>query len=375
MHRLAFFRTRLTVAALLSASSALVPSPAPAAEAETPQAPLHHRADGFQNNYVEFERKSLTELLSWRWQAARQGLPRAPSRPIPTAPPDLAFIRSNAAAGSAMQPTITWVGHATVLAQMGGVNVLTDPIFSQRASPMQWVGPQRAQPPGVAMAELPHIDAVVISHNHYDHFDEDSLRQLNRQAGGPPLFLVPLGLKAWLADISVTNVVELDWWQAHRIGHVEFVLTPAQHWSARGLTDSLHTLWGSWAVFAPDFHLFFAGDTGYSKDFRDISRHFADRQPDGGFDIALLPLGAYEPRWFMAQQHVDPMEAVRIHLDLRAKSSLGIHWGTFELSDESLDQPLVDLAVARRAMGLQDSEFFVLAIGETRKLQRRVKAQ
>ena len=216
---------------------------------------------------------------------------------------------------------------------------------------------------------------VVISHNHYDHFDEASLRALNRQLGGPPLFLVPLGLKAWLGANHIQNVVELDWWQSHRVGSVEFVLTPAQHWSGRGLTDSLQTLWGSWAVFAPDLHLFFAGDTGYSKDFRDIQRHFADRQGQRGFDIALLPVGAYQPRWFMAQQHVDPMEAVRIHLDLRARMSMGIHWGTFALSDESLDQPPADLAVARRTMGLEDHEFFVLAIGETRRLPRRDQAQ
>lgn len=362
----------MTLPALLALVAALAGGPA---TAEPAQPPAHHRGESFQNNYIEFERKGLLDLLSWRWQAARQGLPRAPVRPTPTVAPDLAFIRGNAAAGHAMQPAVTWIGHATVLAQLGGLNVLTDPIFSERASPFQWIGPRRAQPPGVALAELPHIDVVLISHNHYDHFDEASLRQLNRQPGGPPLFLVPLGLKAWLTDIHVTNVIELDWWQAHRIGRAEFVLTPVQHWSGRGLGDSLQTLWGGWAVFAPDQQLFFAGDTGYSKDFRDISRHFADRQADGGFDIALLPIGAYEPRWFMAQQHVDPKEAARIHLDLRARFSLGIHWGTFELTDESLDQPPLDLAVARRTLGLRDNEFFMLAVGETRRLPRRGEAQ
>jgi N-acyl-phosphatidylethanolamine-hydrolysing phospholipase D len=373
MHRpvsaLALLRVLVCTLAQVSAQAA-----EPAPDSPT-QPPSHHRGEGFQNNYIEFERKSLTELLSWRWQSARQGLPRAPARPTPTLRADLAFIRGNALAGATMQPAVTWIGHATVLAQLGGLNLLTDPMFSQRASPVQWAGPQRAQPPGVALTDLPHIDVVVISHNHYDHFDDDSLRAINRQAGGPPLFLVPLGLKALLGAINIRNVVELDWWQSHRVGSVEFVLTPAQHWSGRGLIDSLQTLWGSWAMFAPDLHLFFAGDTGYSKDFRDIQRHFADRQGEVGFDIALLPVGAYLPRWFMAPQHVDPLEAVRIHLDLRARRSMGIHWGTYEFSDESLDQPPADLAVARRTMGLEDNDFFVLAIGETRRLPRRNQAQ
>ena len=364
--------------ALLSCALALAPS-----HAQTPDTPSdaarlphhHHRAEGFQNNYIEFEPKGLLDLLNWRWQSARQGLPRAPARPTPMVAPDLAFVHRNAAAGQAMQPAVTWIGHATVLAQLGGINLLTDPIFSDRASPVQWAGPQRAQPPGLTLSELPRIDVVLLSHDHYDHCDEDSLRALNRQAGGPPLFLVPLGLKNWLARLGIANVVELDWWQSHALGRIEIVFTPSQHWSGRGLTDRMHTLWGSWAVLAPDLHLFFAGDTGYSKDFRDISRHFADRQKDSGFDIALLPLGAYEPRWFMAQQHVEPLEAVRMHIDLRARLSLGIHWGTFELSDESLDQPPADLGVARRAMGLQDNEFFVMAIGQTHRLPRRGDAQ
>ncbi len=347
-----------------------------ASAADSPaEPPPHHGVDGFQNNYIDSARPGVLDLLNWRWQSARQGLPRAPARPTPTQPADLAFIRGNALAGAAMQPAVTWIGHATVLAQLGGINLLTDPMFSDRASPVQWMGPRRAQAPGLALSDLPRIDVVVISHNHYDHFDEASLRALSRQAGGPPLFLVPLGLKAALGALNIQNAVELDWWQAHRIGGVEFVLTPAQHWSGRGLTDSLQTLWGSWAVFAPELHLFFAGDTGYSKDFRDIQRRFVDRQGDLGFDIALLPLGAYQPRWFMAQQHVDPLEAVRIHLDLRARVSVGIHWGSFELSDESLDQPPADLATARRTMGLEDNDFFVLAIGETRRLPRRKQAQ
>jgi N-acyl-phosphatidylethanolamine-hydrolysing phospholipase D len=339
------------------------------------EAPAHHRGAGFQNRHLEFEPKGVMDLLRWRWQASRLGLPRAPARATPTVAADLPFLRSNAAAGAAMQPAVTWIGHASVLVQMAGLNLLTDPIFSERASPVSWAGPQRAQPPGVAAADLPHIDVVLISHNHYDHCDEASLRTLNNQTGGPPLFVVPLGMKLWMADIGLTNVVELDWWQSHRVGEAEVVLTPAQHWSGRGLTDRMHALWGSYAVFAPDLHMFFAGDTGYSRDFSDIAERFADRHGAGGFDIALIPVGAYEPRWFMAQQHVDPSEAVRMHLDLRAKRSLAIHWGTFELSDEALDQPPLDLAVARRTFGVGEADFFTMAIGQTQKLPRRSGAQ
>ena len=337
--------------------------------------PAHHRGDTFQNNYTEFAPKGLLELMRWRWDALRKGLPRPPRTATPQLAPDLPFIAANARAGAAMQPAVTWIGHATVLAQLGGINLLTDPIFSQRAAPVQWAGPQRAQPPGLALAQLPRIDAVVISHNHFDHCDADSLRALNAQPGGPPLFLVPLRMKAWMAGIGISKVVELDWWQSHRIGAVEIVFTPVQHWSARGLTDRLEALWGGWAVFAPDQHLFFAGDTGYSPDFADIRKRFAERQGDAGFDIALLPVGAYAPRWFMAQQHVNPDEAVRIHQDLRARRSLGIHWGTFELTDEPLDQPPLDLAQSRQRTGLADDAFFVLAIGETRKLPRRGDGQ
>ncbi len=341
------------------------------AAAQTPPVPPHHREDGFQNNYIEFEPRGLGALLRWRWQAWREGLPPAPQRATPRVEPDLAFLRANAAAGAAMEPAATWIGHATVLVQMDGVNIVTDPIWSERASPFQWLGPRRAQPPGVALADLPHVDLVLVSHNHYDHFDEASVKALSEQPGGSPLFVVPLGLGPWLAERGITNVAELDWWQSVRLGAVEVVLTPVQHWSGRGLHDRLKTLWGGFAVFGPSMHLFHAGDTGYSKDFADVRARFAERQRDGGFDLALLPVGAYEPRWFMATQHVNPDEAVRIHRDLGARRSLGMHWGTFQLTDESLDAPPAALAAARKEQGVSDDSFFVLAIGQTRRLPRR----
>ncbi|MFI4930034.1 MAG: MBL fold metallo-hydrolase [Burkholderiales bacterium] len=337
------------------------------------QAP-HHRDSGFQNNYVELSTLGLAAFTRWKFQAWRDGLPKPPVSTTPAIVPDLGLIQSNARAGARMVPTVTWIGHATVLVQLGGLNVLTDPIFSNRASPFSFIGPERVQKPGLWLHELPHIDLVLISHNHYDHLDDDSVRALAKQAGGPPLFVVPLGLKAWFAKRDIARVVELDWWQSHRLGGVEIVLTPVQHWSGRGLTDRMDTLWGGFALFAPDLHLFFAGDTGYSKDFADIRERFAERHSaaqGGGFDIALLPIGGYEPRWFMQRQHVNPEEAVRIHRDLGAKASLGIHWGTFELTDESLDEPPRQLAQARRSQAVADSAFFTLAIGQTRRLAPR----
>jgi len=359
----------LPLALWLSACAAAEPAPA--------NAP-HHRDGGYQNNYTAFEPKGLASLLRWKYEAWWQGVPKAPRQPTPTVAADLAFVRSNAEAGGAMQPAATWLGHATVLVQAGGLNVLTDPIFSDRASPVSFAGPKRQQPPGIALADLPHVDVVLVSHNHYDHLDEASVRALNAQSGGPPLFVVPLGVKAWLASVGISNAVELDWWQSHAVsrpgGTAEIVMTPVQHWSGRSLTDRLETLWGGYAVFTPGFHFFHAGDTGYSKDFADIRQRFAERQTSergGGFDLALLPVGAYEPRWFMAQQHVDPTESVRIHRDLGAKRSLGMHWGTFELTDEALDEPPQRLAEARRTAGVDAAEFFLLAIGETRRLTPR----
>jgi N-acyl-phosphatidylethanolamine-hydrolysing phospholipase D len=332
----------------------------------------HHRGDRFQNNYIEFEPKGPGELIKWRIAATRDGLPKPPQAPTPRVAADLTFIRSNATAGAAMVPAVTWIGHASTLVQTGGINILTDPIFSERASPLAFIGPKRQVPPGLALAELPHVDAVLISHNHYDHLDAPSVQALAAQAGGSPLFIVPLGIKAWLANLGISHAIELDWWQSARVGAVEIVLTPTQHWSGRTLTDRMATLWGGYAVFAPEFQLFFAGDTAYSRDFADIHERFAARHGAGrGFDTALIPIGAYEPRWFMSPQHVDPVEAVRIHRDLGAERSIGIHWGTFELTDESLDEPPRALAHAARDAGLADDAFTVLAIGATRRFLPR----
>jgi L-ascorbate metabolism protein UlaG (beta-lactamase superfamily) len=207
----------------------------------------------------------------------------------------------------------------------------------------------------------------VISHNHYDHLDEASVRALNAQAGGPPLFVVPLGLETWLAGVGITNVRALDWWDRVETGDATVFLTPVQHWSRRTLADTNQSLWGGYVVEAKSHdvvrRMFFTGDTGYStQHFRDIGARL------GPIDLALIPIGGYEPRWFMQPQHVDPEQAVQIHRDLRARLSIGVHWGTFQLTDEPLDAPVDALALARDKLGVRADEFIVLRHGESKRL-------
>jgi N-acyl-phosphatidylethanolamine-hydrolysing phospholipase D len=330
----------------------------------------HHTADGFRNNHIGTVDKSLADLMRWRWRAYRDELPPAPQNPVQSVPPELAALQANRTA-----PSVTWIGHATALVQSGGLNILTDPVFSERASPLQFIGPRRAQPPGITLAQLPPIDVVVVSHNHYDHLDRDSVVQLSERSQGRTLFVVPLGLKPWLEQQGIRNVVELDWWDAHSHRGVEFRLVPVQHWSSRSLADRNQTLWGGFAVFANDLHWYYTGDSGYSRDFADTRERLAPLQRDGGFDLALMAIGAYEPRWFMQAQHMNPAEAVQAHKDLGVRRSLGVHWGTFALTDEPLDQPPRDLAQARQAQGVAEQDFFVLRIGETRWLEPRKPRQ
>jgi len=344
----------------------------------------HHTGRGFRNNYVASVTRTLPDVLRWQFQRIKHRLPPPPSIETPCVTANLEFITRNAAAGEAMIPAVTWIGHASMLVQASGLNVLTDPIFSARASPLAFAGPARAHPPGVAIRDLPHIDVVVVSHNHYDHLDSASIDSLANQPGGAPLFLVPLGLREWLAARGITNAIELDWWDRHVFTEfhgatarspVEFVFTPAQHWSQRGLADRNKTLWGSWSVFGADFHWFFTGDTGYSQDFRDIRERFAARHaaPEGGgFDLALIAVGACLPRWFMKPQHIDLDEAVQVHLDLGAKLSVGVHWGTFELADDPLDMPIHELGAARIAKGVPEDAFFLMPIGDTRQFAKRM---
>ena len=322
----------------------------------------HHTSDGFRNNYIEGLGNSGGSFWKWQWERWRDGLPKPPENgyDFQKVKPDVAWLKANRTETAA-----TWIGHATVLLQVAGVNILTDPHLTERASPVSFAGPKRRVPPALDFATMPHIDMVVISHNHYDHLDQQTVLRLSRQPGGSPRFFVPLGNQAWFADLGITDVVEMDWWGRRDFKGLEVHFTPVQHWSARTPNDRLRTLWGGWYIKAPGWRAFFIGDTGYSKDFTDIAARL------GPVDFAMLPVGAYEPRWFMASQHVDPAEAIRIHRDLGARFTLGIHWGTFELTDEPLDEPPKRLALELKRAGLGREVFSVVRHGETLRFPNR----
>ena len=255
------------------------------------------------------------------------------------------------------QVAVTYINHASFLIRLPDAVILTDPIFSERCSPLSWAGPRRARPPGIALADLPRPDVVLLSHNHYDHMDLPSLREIQRLHA--PRFITTLGNAAALAKLGII-ATEQDWWQETTQGPLRIIATPARHFSARTPFDRNRTLWAGFMIHSGSGRLLFAGDSAAGRHWQDIRARL------GAPDVALLPIGAYEPRWFMAGAHMNPAEAVQAHLDLGAIRSVGMHFGTFQLTDEAIDAPLIALAEATRAAGLTSEQFTTHGFGETR---------
>jgi len=267
---------------------------------------------------------------------------------------DVALQRPPALDGAAA--AVTFIGHATFLIQTAAGNILTDPMYSQRASPVNFAGPRRVRQPGVAFEDLPAVSTILLSHNHYDHCDLPTLRRL---APGDPIVVTPLGNRGLVRSTGIRRIEELDWWEDATGTAMPITLTPAHHFSARTPFDRNRALWGGFLLVAGGRRIFFAGDSAYAPHFRDI------RQRLGPIDLALLPIGAYEPRWFMSAVHMNPAEAVQAHLDLGSPRSIGMHFGTFQLTNEGIDEPVRALDEARRANRIPEEQFSTLAPGES----------
>jgi len=255
---------------------------------------------------------------------------------------------------------VTWIGHSTFVIQIGNRTILTDPMFGKRASPLPGVGPKRFQRPGLRVVDLPPIDLLLVSHNHYDHLDAGTVEKIDRST---PV-VVPEGLAHWFAARSFSAIHEAKWWEVSEVDGITITAVPAQHFSTRnGLTDRNSSLWCGWVIEYAGQKVYFAGDSGYSPFFKEIGEHWL------GLDLALIPIGAYAPRWFMSPVHCDPYEAVQIHLDVRARQSIGMHWGTFRLTSEPVGEPPLLLNAAAKERHLAEDEFSTMSIGETRMIR------
>lgn len=300
-----------------------------------------------------------------RWQLQRWRNPVAPN------PPGSAFARAEPdpayPAAAASELRITWVGHATFLLQFAGLNLLTDPVWSERASPFAWAGPTRLVPAAPPLERLPPIDVVLLSHDHYDHLDGPTVVALHERFGNRITWVTPLRYARWFARRGITRVAELDWWQsASFAAGFRITAAPARHWTRRAPWDGMRRLWASYALAAPDgTRVYFAGDSGYAPFFREVAERC------GPFDAALMPIGAYEPRWFMHAAHMNPEEAVQAWVDLGAAGAfIPMHWGTFRLTDEHALEPPDRLRAAWSRRGLPSAQLRVPRHGETLLIER-----
>lgn len=299
----------------------------------------HAPGGGFRDPWPPHPEEERTggAFLRWRLERLRSPLPPDPApEAVPREAPDPARHR-----GATHEVRLTWIGHATFLLQIHGLNLLTDPVLGRRASPFRRWGPSRFTPPALAVAELPPLDAVLLSHDHYDHLDRWTVDRLKERFGPGLAWITPLGYRSWLRRRGVPAVTELDWWEETGLEGsgegVRVICLPARHWTRRGWRTN-RRLWSSWAVLEPGGEgprgVYFAGDSGWCPVFREVGERL------GPFRASILPIGAYEPRWFMAPAHMNPEEAVRTYLNLGGRGAfVGMHWGTFRLTDEDPLEP------------------------------------
>jgi N-acyl-phosphatidylethanolamine-hydrolysing phospholipase D len=322
-----------------SACRSAPPSAQPPGDVRAP----HRDADGFFNPWQRYERGGLWAYL--RWQLfERNPYDRSAEPSVPSVENDGAYL-----AGVEDSASITWVGHATFVVHEGDDVFLTDPHFGKRS-----FIPARSTPPGLPLAAIPADAFAVISHNHYDHLDESTIEALPASVG----YYVPLGMAEWFRARGRTDVTELDWWQSAERGRFTITCLPSQHWSLRMGQPTNSTLWCSWLVDSGERRYYFAGDTGYFPGFAEFGRSW------DSIDVAMLPIGAYAPRWLMSYQHMDPVQAYRAFQDLGAHYLLPMHWGTFDITDEPLDLPPSELASAVQQAGGDMDRIRVMAIGE-----------
>jgi N-acyl-phosphatidylethanolamine-hydrolysing phospholipase D len=338
----------------------------PNRDADVPESdlPSHHLPDGrFTNPWLgeEEQRHGFASLMRWQWQRLTR-----PSAPNPAAghfrvvPNDVAHPRA-----PADELRVTWIGHSSWLVQMGGLNVLLDPVFSRRASPLQWMGPARFVEPGIALAGLPPIDAVLLSHDHYDHLDDPAVRALHARFGDAVQWVTPLGYRAWLRERGIANVMEMDWWQSTevtvKVGTATVACLPAQHWTRRSAGGTNTRLWASYAISAGGRSLYFGADSGWFPGYAEIGQRFRP------FDAVLMPVGAYEPRWFMKPAHMNPEEAVQAYREMGGRGLFAaMHWGTFRLTDEDPLEPPIRTRKAWEDAGLPSADLWIPAHGESR---------
>lgn len=328
--------------------------------------PKHHTPSGrFLNPWPTRPPPAHSGFLRWAFS-------HRTTRPRPVDPPPSTFIRATpdfpSPRADPSQLVLTWVGHSTFLLQIGGLNILTDPVWSDRASPLRFVGPKRWVAPGIHFDALPPIDVVMLSHDHYDHLDSATVHRL-AECYPEARWLSPLRLGRFLRARGADAVTEMDWWEELTMHDVRFACTPAQHHSARGIRDRRRSLWCSWTILSKTHRVFFAGDTGYFPDFGVIGERY------GPFDACLMPIGGYLPRDYMRFVHMNPAEAVQAFRDLNAASTpqrppafVPMHWGTFKLTDEAMDEPPALLEAEWRKVGAPAKDLWLLMHGETRRL-------